>query len=77
LIEKGMKITAAIQVATSLNASETKQRELDGLIEAMELYGLNQGYILTENTESVENIKHQNKNYKIHIVPIWKWLLGV
>jgi predicted AAA+ superfamily ATPase len=51
--------------------SQTRNRELNGLVEAMEVYGLDKGLIITEMEE--ENITIDNK--EITVVPAWKWLL--
>ncbi len=67
-----MRITKAIQVSVSLFNDKTKEREIRGLSEAMELYDLEDGIIITEEEE--EKIIN-NKNKEIQIKPIWKWLL--
>jgi len=74
LTKENTKITAAIQVTSNLNLEETKLREINGLLDAMELYGLEVGYIITEQEHKTEQITHHGKNYQIHIIPIWLWL---
>ena len=70
---QGNQITQAIQVTTNLNDEKVKKREIDGLLEAMDAYGLKDGLIITENEQGTLKIgKH-----KIKIVPLWKWLLGL
>jgi predicted AAA+ superfamily ATPase len=69
IIKKGLKITEAIQVTHHL--LENKQRELNGLTEALTTYKLQQGLLLTADQEG--EIIEQKK--KIIIKPIWKWLL--
>lgn len=71
LIRKDNRITQAIQVTTNLSSEIVKQREVEGLIEAMSLYDLKQGYILTENDQATIQINQ----YQIKVLPIWKWLL--
>ena len=75
VIRDGYPISSAIQVCTSLQNSETKQREINGLIEAMITYNLNRGMIITEDEMGTEKIKHDGKIYSIEIVPCWQWLL--
>lgn len=75
VIRAGNAITAAIQVCKQFNTLETKQRGFEGLLEAMVLYRLDEGLILTENMEADEMIERDNKTYKVTIKPIWKWLL--
>jgi hypothetical protein len=70
LVKEGTKITKAIQICFELN-EDNKKRELNGLIEALEKFSLNEGLILTYNQE--DEIKIQNK--KIKATPMWKWLL--
>ena len=55
----------------NLEELETKKREINGLLEAMKFHNLKNGLILTENTEEEITIE----NYKIIIMPIYKWLL--
>ena len=50
------KIISAIQVCVSLESEEVKKREYAGLIEAMAMYGLHEGIILTEGEESRETV---------------------
>ena len=51
---------------------ETKKREMDGLLEAIEAYHLPSGMILTYD-DPEENIEINGK--QIHILPVWKWLI--
>ena len=70
LIRKGISIIQAIQVVAVLDQN-TKNREIDGLIESMKMYKLNEGLILTEDQKEVIKIK----NKTIIVKPIWQWLL--
>lgn len=69
VIKEG-KIKDAIQVTKELN-SNNREREIEGLINALEYFGLKKGTIITLNQsdELVVNGKH------IKIVPAWQWLL--
>jgi len=71
VVRKGNKITEAIQVTYELN-DKNKEREINGLIEALDKFSLNEGIIYTFNQE--ETFKKRNK--KIKVIPIWKLLLG-
>ena len=51
----------------------TKEREVKGLIKAMEVFNLERGLIITEDFEEEEKIE----NKKIIYVPLWKWLLSI
>lgn len=70
VLKRGTKITQAIQVTEILN-QKTKDREVTGLIGAMEDYQLTSGAIVTFDQE--EEIK-VNKHI-IKVMPIWKWFL--
>lgn len=69
---KGKKgISEAIQVTKEIEDGN-RERELKGLVEAMNLFGIKQGIILTENQN--DEIKIDKKVVKIK--PIWQWLLN-
>jgi len=70
LLRKKIKIYKAIQVCYELN-EENKEREINGLAEAMDKFKLKQGLILTYNQE--EEIKIGGN--KITVMPVWKWLM--
>lgn len=72
LIKQGSRITQAIQVTETL-VQKNQDREIAGLIEAMEWYRLSRGIIITFDQEKEFKIK----NRMIKTVPIWKWLLGL
>ncbi|MFA6402616.1 MAG: ATP-binding protein [Salinivirgaceae bacterium] len=72
LVREKNKIVEAIQVSWSVFDSLTRKREMEGLLDAMNCYGLNEGFILTDSEEEV--IEHENK--RIYVKPVWKWLLG-
>ncbi|MBS0358236.1 MAG: hypothetical protein JSS53_03060 [Proteobacteria bacterium] len=64
MIKKELKITEAIQVCLTLNYSETKEREINGLLEALQAHHLTQGLILTLDEEGEEVITvDSNKTY--------------
>ncbi len=63
--ERG-EITQAIQVCLELN-EDNKQREISGLEEAMQKFGLKKGLIVT--------LDQEDRLGKIEIKPAWKWLL--
>lgn len=73
ILRENNQIIQAIQVAKNLSDEDVKKRELEGLIEAMNAYGLQEGLIITESEQSTMEIE----NFRIKIVPLWKWLLGL
>ena len=72
VIKEGLKITKALQVCVNISDPQTRKREIDGLMDAMTTYKLQEGIIITLDQE--ENLKLKNK--KIEVIPAWKWLLG-
>lgn len=70
LIRKGIKIIDAIQVCYELNKGN-QDREINGLVEAMNKFKLKEGLILTYNQEDKFTIKDRI----IKVIPVWKWLL--
>ena len=70
VIKKGKGIISAFQVCWKLD-SDNKDREIRGLLEAMDRFNLREGLILTFNQE--DNYVIDGK--KIKVVPTWKWLL--
>lgn len=73
VIKEKTKIINAIQVSWTMEDKTTKEREINGLIEALKIYNLQEGLILTENEE--KEIKIGSK--KILIYPVWKWMLNL
>jgi len=70
LIRKGVKIIDAIQVCYEIN-KENQDREINGLIEAMNKFKLKECLILTYNQED----KFVIEDKVIKVIPVWKWLL--
>ncbi|HEY4754936.1 MAG TPA: ATP-binding protein [Ignavibacteriaceae bacterium] len=71
LIKQKTKIVEAIQVTDVLSAAN-RERELNGLIAAMESFNLKKGLIITRNQEE----KFRSQGREIRVLPIYKWLLS-
>lgn len=71
VITEKRKVVQAIQVSTSIFDDKTRTREIEGLYEAMEIYDLKEGLIITEDEK--ETIDYNDK--KIEVVPVWEWML--
>ncbi len=71
LVKLGKKDVMLIQVADNLNNEKTRQREINGLMKAMDELKLKIGLILTNDTE--EKITFDGKVIKVK--PTYKWLL--
>ena len=68
LVKEKNKVTQAIQVCYDLN-EDNKGREIDGLMEALETFGLSEGLILTFNQQ--DTLKFDGKN--VAVLPVWRW----
>jgi hypothetical protein len=64
------KVSGAVQVAKVLDRNNEK-RELLGLLEAMNKYGLKSGTIITEDQENEKRMEGKI----VKMTPLWKWLL--
>lgn len=71
LIKEGQRVVRAIQV--SYQIKENREREVNGLLEAMEAFNLKEGLIITEDKEEEEIIEGREIVY----MPLWKWLIDV
>ncbi len=71
VVKEGLKVRQVIQVCRNLSELETRERELKGLLKAMEEFGLREGLVITEDLDKEETIKDKTIVY----VPLWKWLL--
>jgi len=71
LMVKNKTVNGAVQVCWSLN-QENKEREINGLLEAMEKFKLKTGMILTNDQEEEYSIN----NRRIIVMPAWKFMLS-
>ena len=70
ILRNGIKITEAIQVCYDFNEDD-KEREINGLLEAMNKFKLKNGLILTYDQEDEFDVNGKS----IKVTPVWKWLL--
>ena len=71
VVKEKNKIVEAIQVSWSIHNSETRKREVEGLLDALKIYNLSDGLILTDSEED----KFIVDSFNITVKPVWKWLL--
>ncbi len=69
IVRKNATITEAMQVTMDLE--KAGPREVKGLVEALGLYDLDQGLILTRDEEGEMEIEGK----EVLIKPVWQWLL--
>jgi len=70
VVKERNEISQAIQVCYNLT-QQNKDREINGLLEALEKFNLKEGLILTYKQD--DEFKINNK--KIKVLPVWKWLM--
>ncbi len=70
IIKEGTRITAALQVCYVLDDTN-REREINGLLDALRTFKLHQGLILT--FEQTDELHVDGKT--IFVKPVWKWLL--
>jgi predicted AAA+ superfamily ATPase len=69
-------VTTAVQVSVCFGGPAVREREVLGLMEAMEEFGLKEGLILTMDDEGVMEIDGKDGEKKrIIINSVWKWML--
>ncbi|MEM3374113.1 MAG: ATP-binding protein [Candidatus Woesearchaeota archaeon] len=71
VVKENKKITNLIQVCYTLNEAN-KEREINGLLEAMNFFNIEEGLIIT--LEQYDVLKINNK--KIKIIPFIKWIFS-
>jgi len=72
IIQEKNKFTP-VQVCFSLQNTDTKKREIKGLLSACEFFNVNTGYIVTFDEENVQKISNCN----IEIIPAYKFILDI
>jgi len=74
--EDSQAVKAAVQVSVYFGSQTVREREVLGLLAAMEEYGLNEGFILTMDDEGVIEIPdEEGEKKRIVINSVWKWML--
>ena len=75
IIKQGLEIVQSIQVTYSLQDSQTRTREIEGLIDAIKAYKTKNNLILTFDEIGSEKIEIDNEKVEITIKPVWQWML--
>jgi len=71
LVQRGSDVAALIQVCWSLEDPETRQREIEGLLEAEQVTHCDNLLIITADTEDTVVVNGRT----VKIIPAWRWLL--
>lgn len=70
LVTRDERVVKAIQVTYKM-AEENREREIRGLVSAMEKFGLEEGMIITNDEQGTIDVP----GGKISMVPAWKWMI--
>lgn len=73
IIREELKITSGLQVCWDISHPQTKNREIKSLLKAMNIFKLDKGVVITQDSEGEEIFKKK----KIRFIPLWKWLLDL
>ena len=71
VVRENAHITKAYQVTTSLADADTRQREINGLVAAMDAFDLKEGVIIT--LDETEELTLDNRR-KIYVIPFYRWV---
>lgn len=74
LVRQQGKIIEAYQVCLDMHNPSTRERELQGLLEAMQAHHLKAGIILTEGPEEELKMQLNGIDVVVSIIPTWKWI---
>lgn len=69
------KISAAIQISVCFGSPAVREREILGLTEALDEYGLEEGLILTMDDEETVRVEGKNGKKIITVKSVWKWMM--
>lgn len=68
------KVTLVIQVCLSMDSPDTREREIEGLIEAMQAYQCDSGLIISGYDLETLIVERAGREYQIPVVPVTRWL---
>lgn len=72
VVREGGKVSQVLQVTTAIDDEQTRKREIAGLIAAMDAYEIENGTIVTLDTnETIDVTLHRH----IRALPCWQWML--
>lgn len=71
VVREGMRTKSAIQVCYRMESPKARERELRGLLEAMDILDADEGLILTDDQH--EDLKAEGR--KVSVRPFWIWAM--
>ena len=72
VVQRNERVDELIQVTWDMSDDNTREREINGLLEASRATGCDKLTIITIDEESAFEINGKT----IHVMPAWKWALG-
>ena len=72
VVKENASIVMAYQVTVSLAVPETRRREMDGLVAAMDAFGLKEGFVIT--LDESEELPLENGRV-VHVIPYYRWVI--
>lgn len=72
VVQRNERVDELIQVTWDMSDDNTREREINGLLEASKATGCDKLTIITIDEESAFEINGKT----IHVMPAWKWALG-
>lgn len=72
VVQRGDSVIELVQVTWDMTDSDTREREIKGLIEASVFTGCDKLTIVTRSEEGILELG----SHRVNIVPAWKWLLN-
>ena len=74
VVQRGIDVDRLIQVTWDMSNEETRNREINGIMEASKATGCKNLYIITYDTTEEITI---GEGPVIHVIPAWRWLLNI
>ena len=71
IVKEGLRVTRAVQVTWDID--ESWEREVEGLLEAMDIFGLKEGVIVTGWRSCEERFGEKT----VKCVPLWRFLVSI
>lgn len=72
IVKHGVDVTQAIQVTVTMRDDKTRKREIRGLMDCCEAFGLKNGLIITLDSSE----EFELNGIKVSVVPLYRWLLS-
>lgn len=71
IVKEGVDVTEAIQVTVTMSDDKTRKREIRGLMDCCDEFGLQHGLVVTLDSSE----EFELNGVKISVMPLYRWLL--